>query len=192
MQQVLHRPPNSELRTREHLTQEEVDLLLSAAKKSPRNAHRNYCLVLLMFRHGLRVSEAIALQWSDVNFKSADLYVHRMKQGKPSTQPLTGAELRALRQLKREYPDSSYLFVSERQAPLNRHSVGGLIKGLGQRSGLEFSIHPHMLRHACGYALACKGTDTRVIQDYLGHQNIQHTVRYTELAPGRFRGIFKD
>jgi type 1 fimbriae regulatory protein FimB/type 1 fimbriae regulatory protein FimE len=82
--------------------------------------------------------------------------------------------------------------VSERGGPLTENAVGKLVARAGEAAGLELEVHPHMLRHACGYYLANKGTDTRAIQAYLGHRNIQHTVRYTELAADRFNGLWSD
>lgn len=192
----LRRPPNSELRSREHLLEKEVDRLLLAAKKSKRHAHRNYTLILMMFRHGLRVGEAIALRWNQVDFDEGNLYVRRLKQGKPSTHPISGVEMRALRILQRRYSDTPFLFVSDRGGggglPLTDHAVRKLVSRLGVEAGFDFPVHPHQLRHACGYYLADHGYDIRRIQDYLGHRNIHHTVRYTELAPGPFKEFWKD
>ena len=184
------RRPNAELRPREHLTQREVDKLIEAAKGN-RWGQRDSTMILIAFRHGLRAREVCGLQWSDVEFESGTLHLRRAKGGATSTHPLLGDELRALRALKRE-AKSPFIFVSERGAPF---SVAGLQK-LVQRAGVEakmsFKVHPHMLRHATGFALANKGTDTRTLQAYLGHRSIQSTVRYTELAPGRFKNIWRD
>ena len=190
----LRRPPNSELRPREHLLEKEVDRLLQAAKKSHRHPTRNYTLILMMFRHGLRVSEAIALRWNQVDLLEGYLHVRRLKRGKPATHPIPGVEQLALSQLKREYPDTPFLFVSDRGggSPLTDHAVRKLIERLGEKAGFDFPVHPHQLRHACGYYLADQGFDIRRIQDYLGHRNIYHTVRYTELAPGPFKEFWKD
>lgn len=190
----LRRPPNSELRVKEHLLEKEVDRLLVAAKKSKRHAHRNYTLILMMFRHGLRVGEAIALRWNQVDMEEGILHVRRLKQGKPATHPIPGVELRALRILRRRYSDSPFLFVSDRGggSPLTDHAVRKLVSRLGVTAGFDFPVHPHQLRHACGYYLANQGFDIRRIQDYLGHRNIHHTVRYTELAPGPFKEFWKD
>jgi type 1 fimbriae regulatory protein FimB/type 1 fimbriae regulatory protein FimE len=184
------RRPNAELRPREHLTEREVQKLIGAARGN-RWGPRDSTMLLMAFRHGLRVSELCGLQWSDVEFESGTLHLRRAKGGATSTHPLLGDELRALRALKRE-AKSPFIFVSERGAPF---SVAGLQK-LVERAGIEarmpFKVHPHMLRHATGFALANKGTDTRTLQAYLGHRSIQSTVRYTELAPGRFKNIWRD
>ena len=186
------RRANRERRSREYLTAEEVERLLRAAGMSGRHGARDRTLLLLMFRHGLRVSEAIALRWDQVELKAGLLHVQRLKQGVPSTHPLRGPELRALRQLRRDWPDSPYLFVSERGGPMTASNARKLIARAGEQAKIPFPVHPHMLRHACGFKLANDGHDTRSLQQYLGHKNISHTVRYTELAPDRFKRFWRD
>ena len=112
------RKRNNELRTREYLPSHEVDALRKAARSNGRHAHRDDTLILVMFRHALRVSEATALRWEQIDLKQGLLHVRRLKNGLPSTHPLRGVELRALRQLKRSYPNSPYVFMSEHKAPL--------------------------------------------------------------------------
>jgi type 1 fimbriae regulatory protein FimE len=186
------RRPNRERRTREHLTAEEVGQLMSAAGHIGRHGHRDASLILLAYRHGLRVSELVALRWDQIDLKQGMLHVARLKNGVASTHPLRGPELRALRRLRREYVDSPYVFATERRGPLTDSGVRKIVARAGLAGGLGFPVHPHMLRHACGFKLANDGHDTRAIQHYLGHRNIQHTVRYTELAPGRFKGFWAD
>jgi len=183
------RRPNSALRPREHLTEREVVKLIEAAKGN-RWGQRDSTMILLTFRHGLRVSEVCGLQWSDVEFETGNLHLRRAKGGATSTHPLLGEELRALRALKRE-AKSPFIFVSERNAPFSTAGFAKLIERAGIEAKLPFKAHPHMLRHACGFALANKGTDTRTLQAYLGHRSIQSTVRYTELAPGRFKNLWR-
>lgn len=173
---------NLQKRTREHLLPDEVEAMLQAAKKVGRHGHRDATLILLAYRHGLRACELVALRWEQVDFNHGTIYVNRRKHGVSSTHPLRGPELRALRQLQRNYPDSPYLFVSERGAVMAAATARGIIQRAGVLAGLPFPVHPHMLRHACGFYLASSGHDTRAIQAYLGHKNIQHTVRYIELA----------
>jgi site-specific recombinase XerD len=185
------RPPNSELRTREHLTTREVERLIEAAKGN-RQGHRDATMILIAFRHGLRASELVDLQWSQVDLSAATLHVRRAKNGTPATHFLTGKELRALRTLERERAASPFVFVSERDAPFSVSGFRRMIERATVAAGLEIKAHPHMLRHACGYALANAGVDTRTLQAYLGHQSISNTVRYTELAPNRFKGLWKD
>jgi type 1 fimbriae regulatory protein FimB/type 1 fimbriae regulatory protein FimE len=186
------RLPNADLRTREHLTEAEVERLMNAARKN-RWGHRDASMVLVAYRHGLRASELVDLQWSQVDFRTATLHVRRVKQGTPSTHPITGDELRALRRLQRDQePKSPFVFTSERGAPFTTAGFARMIERAGAEARLTFKAHPHMLRHACGYALANKGHDTRALQAYLGHRNIQHTVRYTELSPTRFKDFWRD
>jgi site-specific recombinase XerD len=185
------RRPNAELRTREYLTEAEVERLMAAAKVN-RWGHRDATMVLTAYRHGLRASELVDLRWEQVDFRTALLHVRRVKQGTSSTHPLLGDELRALRRLLREQePKSPFVFTSERGAPFSTAGFARMVERAGREAKFAFKAHPHMLRHACGYALANKGHDTRALQSYLGHKNIQHTVRYTEMSPTRFRDFWR-
>ena len=179
---------------RRHLVSTEVEKLL-AAVKGTHNAVRDRCLLLLMFRHGLRVSEACGLRLSQVDTESRVLHVARLKQGLSTTQPLRGDELRAIKAWltvrAKMKPETAAFFISERRKALSRKTVWLLMRIYGQRAGLPLEAHPHMLRHACGFALADQGADTRLIQDYLGHRNIQHTVRYTATNPARFERLWR-
>lgn len=184
------RQPNRALRTREHLTPGEVDRLIAAAGKLGRHGHRDKTLLLIAYRHALRVSELVALRWDQVDLRAGLLHVSRLKNGVPSTHPLRGPELRALRALREG--EAVYVFNTERGGPFTTSTVRKLVTRAGEAAKLGFPIHPHMLRHAAGYKLANDGQDTRAIQHYLGHKNISHTVRYTEMAPDRFKGFWKD
>jgi len=179
---------------RKHLTSREVEKLL-AATRGTRNEARNRCLFLLMFRHGLRVSEALGLQLSQIDLEGRTLHVARLKQGLSTTHPLRADECRAVRawliERARMRPNTKALFVSERRGPLSRKTVWLALRRTGEAAGLEIAAHPHMLRHACGFALADQGADTRLIQDYLGHRNIQHTVRYTATNAARFERLWR-
>lgn len=185
------RQRNTETRTREHLTPSEVEALMAAARNTGRYGGRDEALVLLAYRHGLRVSELVCLRWEQIDLKSGLFHVTRKKNGTPSTHPLQGDELRALRKLQRE-AQAPFVFVSERGGPMTDSNVRKLIARLGQAAKLPFPVHPHQLRHACGYALANAGHDTRALQHWLGHRNIMHTVRYTDLAPDRFKTFWRD
>jgi integrase len=165
---------------------------MAAARKSSRYGHRDATMILMAYRHGLRASVVCDLQWHQVELGAGRLHVRRSKRGAPSVHPIQGDELRALRRLQREQPASPHVFCSERGGPIAAKSFHPLISRLGERAGMAFPIHPHMLRHGCGYALANAGHDTRAIQAWMGHKNIQHTVRYTELAPDRFRNFWRD
>ena len=183
------RRPNAELRPREHLTEREVEKLIEAAKGN-RWGQRDASMILIAFRHGLRASELCELQWSDVEFETGTLHLRRAKGGATATHPLLGDELRALRALKRD-AKSPFIFVSERGAPFSVAGLQKMVERAGTEAKMPFKVHPHMLRHATGFALANKGTDTRTLQAYLGHRSIQSTVRYTELAPGRFKNLWR-
>jgi integrase len=182
------RVPNATLRTREYLTEAEVDRLIKAAKAN-RHGQRDATMILLAFRHGLRAAELVDLRWDQVDLgRNAALHVRRVKNGIPTTHPLQGDEMRALRALKRNSP---FVFTSERGAPFTTAGFAKMVARAGVEAKFKFGVHPHMLRHACGYALANAGHDTRALQAYLGHKNIQHTVRYTELSPLRFKNFWR-
>jgi type 1 fimbriae regulatory protein FimB/type 1 fimbriae regulatory protein FimE len=186
------RASNRDLRTREYLTEDEVQRLMEAAKGN-RWGHRDATMVLVAYRHGLRAAELVDLRWEQVDPKTATLHVRRVKKGTPATHPILGDELRALRRLQREQePKSPFVFTSERGAPFTTAGFARMVERVGSEAKLDFKAHPHMLRHACGYALANKGHDTRALQAYLGHRNIQHTVRYTELSPSRFKDFWRE
>jgi len=185
------RRKNAELRTREYLTDGEVEQLTDAAKAN-RYGQRDATMILVAYRHGLRVSELVDLRWDQIDFNTATLHVRRVKKRSPSTHPILGDELRALRRLAREQdPKSPFVFTSQRGAPFTTAGFARMLERAGAVAELGFKAHPHMLRHACGFALANKGHDTRALQAYLGHRNIQHTVRYTELSPDRFKDFWR-
>ena len=184
--------PNADRRSREHLTEIEVERLMAAARQLGRHGQRDATMILLAYRHGLRVSELVSLRREQVDLRQGLLHVRRRKNGLPSTHPLRGPEIRALRQMLRDAPDSAYVFVSERKAPMTVANFRKLIARAGDKAKLGMPIHPHMLRHSTGFKLANDGQDTRAIQHYLGHRNIQHTTLYTQLAAGRVNNFWKD
>lgn len=181
---------NTEYRRREYLTPTELAKLIEAAK-SNRHGQRDATMILVAYRHGFRASEVCDLEWSAIDFARAEMHVNRKKSGKPSTHPIRGDELRDLRKLKRTSPDSPFVFASERGGPFATDSFNWLVKRAGKKAKLPFQVHAHMLRHSAGYKLAGDGHDTRSIQDYLGHRDIRHTVRYTELSPKPFRDFWR-
>jgi integrase len=185
------RRKNADLRTREYLTEPEVVRLMEAARQN-RHGHRDSTMILVAFRHGLRAAELLDLRWDQIDHAGSRLHVRRLKRGTPATHPLGGVELRALRRLQREAPQSEFVFVSERGVPFATAGFAKLIERAGVKAGFTFKVHAHMLRHACGFALANAGHDTRSVQAYLGHRNIQHTVRYTELSPARFKNFWRE
>jgi integrase len=186
---ALRRRSNRDMgRDREHLTEREVECVIMAAKGN-RHGHRDATMILIGFRHGLRVSELCELQWSSIEFETGTMHVRRAKGGQNATHPLLGDELRALRELKRQSA-SPFVFASERGGPFTPSGFAKLLARAGEETEIGFKVHPHMLRHACGYALANKGLDTRTLQAYLGHRSINSTTRYAALAPGRFKNIW--
>jgi type 1 fimbriae regulatory protein FimB/type 1 fimbriae regulatory protein FimE len=183
---------NADRRPREYLTSAEVDTLLATARKRGRYGQRDAAAILVCYSHGLRVSELCALTWSQIDFSDGVIHVARLKNGRPSTQPLRGVELRALRQLRRDWPEGRFVFQNERGALMTPAGFRKTLARIGEVSALGFPVHPHMLRHACGFKLANDGQDTRALQQYLGHRNIAHTTIYTELAADRFAGFWRD
>jgi integrase len=183
------KPRNADVRSREYLTDPEVKRLIESAGKLGRNGHRDSTMILIAYRHGLRVSELVGLRWDQVRLDEGEMHVRRAKRSKPGTHPLKGDETRALRRLRKDAM-SHFVFESELRGPIDPSVFRKILKRAGEAAQLGLPVHPHMLRHATGYALANKGVDTRTIQADLGHVNIQHTVRYTELAPGRFRNLW--
>jgi integrase len=180
---------NDKYRTREYLTPDEVETLIRYAKKG-RWGDRDACMILTAFRHGLRAQEIADLEWTQIeDGKTPTMHVRRVKNGRPSQHPIRGDEMRALRKLPRTSP---YVFTTERGGQFTADAINRQIKSIGRRAGLEFPVHAHMLRHACGYKLANKGHDTRSIQAWLGHANINHTVRYTEMSATRFKDFWRD
>ncbi|MFW7226947.1 MULTISPECIES: tyrosine-type DNA invertase [unclassified Serratia (in: enterobacteria)] len=180
---------------RKHLTQTEVESMLDMAKQSG-NPERDYCFLYMSFIHGFRVSEACRLRVSDLDLKHGSLYIRRMKNGFSTNHPLLSNEIRAIKawvKIRKQWEgaESDWLFLSRQGGPLTRQRVYQLISGLGKKANLAVVSHPHMLRHACGFALADRGVDTRLIQDYLGHRNIRHTVRYTASNAERFKDVWR-
>ncbi len=180
------------VRPREYLTEKEIEALIEAAADN-RWGHRDSTAILLAYRHGLRASELVELRWDDFDLTTGKVHIRRAKGGQPSVHPIGGKEMRALRRSTRVASlRSPYVFVSERGAPLSVAGYQRMVARAGEAAGFGFLVHSHMLRHSCGYKLANDGQDTRAIQHYLGHRSIASTVRYTALAPDRFKGFWKD
>lgn len=176
-------------RVLDYLTPKEVDSLIIAAK-TRRYGLRNSLMISIAYHHGLRAKEVVSLTWRQINFEQAEISVNRVKGSKSTTQPIQGPDLRLLRRLYRERKNDEYVFTSERGGPLSTAGYRRTVERAGVAAGLPFHVHSHMLRHACGYYLANKGVDIRTMQDYLGHRNIQNTVRYTDVAAARFKGLW--
>lgn len=181
-------------RGKNFLAEAEMKRFLAAARRT-RHGVRDHLLMLLAYRHGLRVSELVDVRMKDLDLGTGRIFVRRKKGSLSTHQPLEGDELRAIRAYLREREQrsdarSSYLFLSER-GPMTRQAINYLAKEIGERAKLRFRVHPHMLRHSTGYYLANRGYDTRLVQDYLGHKNIAHTVKYTRTAATRFEGLWR-
>ncbi|HEM8838355.1 TPA: tyrosine-type recombinase/integrase [Klebsiella aerogenes] len=183
------------MQKRKYLTRQEISRM-EAATAEGRYAVRDRCLVRMCFMHGFRVSELCSLRLSDIDLEARSIYIRRLKNGFSTIHPLTREELPLLLAWLYERDawrnaDSPFVFLSQKKGSLSRSYVRDIFCHLGEKAGLSVRVHPHMLRHACGYALADLGADTRLIQDYLGHRNISHTVIYTAANPARFTNIWK-
>lgn len=188
------RQANDTVREREYLTEAEIEKLLKAARgdDSRRYGHRDATMILIAFRHALRVSELVNLRWSDVDFKAARLNVKRLKGSVSGVHPIEGDELRALRKLRAQDANTEFMFTTERGGPMSAAGFRKMLARLADDAGMSaLKVHPHALRHATGYALVNKdGLNLRVIQEYMGHKEIANTAEYTKLASGRFKGIW--
>jgi type 1 fimbriae regulatory protein FimB/type 1 fimbriae regulatory protein FimE len=185
------RKANDAYRVREHLTEGEIDKLFKALKAN-RHGHRDWLIGLLIYRHGLRVSEACDLRWDDIDLSKRTIVVRRLKGSTDSSHYLERDELAGLKRLQREQePKVAYVFVNERGQPFGRMGIGRMIERAGEAAKLPFPVHVHMLRHSTGYALANRGMDTRRLQHFLGHASITNTVKYTAMSPEPFKDVWR-
>jgi type 1 fimbriae regulatory protein FimB/type 1 fimbriae regulatory protein FimE len=186
------KPKNKDRRAREYLTETEVESIMKTARQIGRHGSRDHTMILVAYRHGLRVSELVALKWQQIDLKDGLIHVSRLKNGIDSVHPLFGPELRGLKQVQRDYKETQYVFTTERKTPMTTSTFRKMLMRAGEKAGIGFPIHPHMLRHSTGFKLANAKQDTRSIQHYLGHKNITHTSRYTEMSPTRFNDFWQD
>jgi len=180
---------NSDLRPREFLTESEVEKLYSAAKKMGTFGYRNYCMLLITFKHGLRSSELLSLKKSQINLTENVIHLKRVKNSISNSHPLSEPEIRALKKIMAQH-HSDHVFISRNNTPISGRQWRETTKKIGLLANLKIDVHTHMLRHSTGYTLANKGTDTRTLQHFLGHKNIQNTVIYTEMSAERFKDIW--
>ena len=186
---VKSRAVDAHERVKDFLDPSEVDRLLAAAKDS-RHGIRDHLIMLMMYRHGLRVSETINLRLKALNLKQSSVWIKRVKNSLSTQQPIAGDELRTIKRYLGTRDDKlPWLFISERGQLLTRQAVNYITRQAGHRARLGH-VHPHMLRHSCGYYLANKGVDFRTVQDFLGHRDPKHTTRYTRVAGRRFEGLW--
>ncbi len=188
------RQRNDAYRVREHLTEAEMDQLL-AALKGNRHGHRDWLIGLIIYRHGLRVSEVCDLRWDDIDLPKRTIIVRRLKGSTDSVHYLERDEVNGLKLLHRQQQadgiKAAYVFINERGQPFGRMGIGRMIERAGEAAGLPFPVHVHMLRHSTGYALAARGMDTRRLQHFLGHASITNTVRYTAMSPEPFKDVWR-
>jgi site-specific recombinase XerD len=188
------REPNAAYRVREHLTEDEMAKLLDALSHN-RHGQRDRLIGLLIYRHGLRVSEACDLRWDDIDLTKRTIIVRRLKGSTDSSHYLERDELAGLKAIQRSYAKdgikSSYVFVNERGQPFGRMGIARMIERAGEAAKLAFAVHVHMMRHSTGYALANRGMDTRRLQHFLGHASITNTVRYTAMSPEPFKDVWR-
>jgi len=168
------------------LTEAQVEALAKAAAN-----HRDRTMIMVAYRHGLRVTELVSLQWHQVDLNAATMRIYRAKHGRDATHPIPGSELRELRRLKRKGSGSEFVFVSRLGGPMTPRAFAQMLERTASAAGLPRPFNPHALRHACGYRLASDGRDMRTVQHYLGHRRLQSTEIYTEAAPTNFRGFFR-
>ena len=185
------RLPNSELRPREYLEEEEVERLIKAAGKVGRHPIRDSLMIRMAAKHGYRASELCALRWVHIDFnpRNAKVKVVRLKGSEDSTHFLNREELLALKKVRDLYPGSPYVFGHERGSKLSPGAFWKTVKRAGERAGFEFPVHPHMLRHHCGYRLTNEGHDTRSVQAYMGHRKPENAQIYTKMSPNRFHNF---
>jgi len=182
--------PSIELDTgvrRHWLTEGEVETIIRDTGNE-----RDRLMILMAYRHGLRVSELIGLTWRQVDLDAARLQVIRAKGSEDGVHPLGGREIRALRSLRRRQPvGTPWVFVTSRGGPMTRNGFYKLLEKTAARAGIT-DVHPHLLRHGCGFKLVNQGMDTLSLAAYLGHANVQNTKRYARMDAARFDGLWRD
>lgn len=194
LQVIAERPRETvDSKPKNFLSPSEMKAFLEAARGG-RYGVRDYCMVLMAYRHGLRVGELVKFRLDDVDLDAGRAFIRRQKGSMSTNHPMDGDEIRAVRAWMRRragfaHKSSPLLFLSER-GPMCRQAFTFLCRQIAGRMKPTMHVHPHMLRHSCGYALANMGKDTRLIQDYLGHREIKNTEVYTRTTAKRFEGLW--
>jgi len=167
---------NSEYRSREYLTLDEVTRLIEAAKIRGRYRVRDEALLLMMFRHALRVTEATMMQWDAVMLAEGQVVIHRLKGGGQVNHPLQADEVAALEALRSAYPDSPYLSPNERGDHITREAIALIVRRCSTVAELPLLAHAQMLRSSCAHHLFSQGLDRRLVMEWLGLLGIDHLV----------------
>jgi integrase len=189
-------PPHTRKKNREirpggeHLTEAQVESVIKAAASSGRHGARDSLMVLLSYTHALRARELLGMSWDQVNLDAGKLYVRRLKGSVSGEHPLRSREIRALKKLTQDRQGP--VFTNERGGPLSLRSIHIIVARAGRLAGLGVPIHPHMLRHSCGYKMINDGVDIRIIQVWMGHANIQNTAQYSALNTSKLKGLWDD
>jgi type 1 fimbriae regulatory protein FimB/type 1 fimbriae regulatory protein FimE len=182
--------PSTDLDTtqkRQWLTEDEVERLVRCAE-----GDRDKAMILMAYRHGYRVSELTTLEWRMVDLDAGRVHVKRSKGSDDSVQPLGGRALRWLRKLRRLQPvGARFVFVTRLGGPMTRNGFYKRLAKAAAKAGIE-GVHPHLLRHACGFKLVNDGMDTLSLAAYLGHKQLSNTRRYTKMSSHRFDELWKD
>ena len=192
--QATHRffAANAHEKPKDFLTINEIRILADAVIKT-RSPLRNRLIIMMMFMHGLRVSELINITINDIDFDNARLWVNRLKGGLSTEHPIDRKLFKNILRYRNyhriTFPANPIFFQNESGQPLTRQGVSYLIKTVSAIASIP-NVHPHTLRHSCGFYLANKGYDLRLIQDYLGHRDPKHTAIYTRTAAKRFENLF--
>jgi type 1 fimbriae regulatory protein FimB len=188
------RPKQKRQRDKEYLTDHEVEQLMEAAADG-RHGVRDQLLILLAWRHGLRCEELVSLKLNQITIPGRELYVLRVKGSVSNHHPMQEDEIRLLKRwLKVREANkgarSDRLFLTERGEGMQPHAFNHLLTVIGQRAGFPFRVYPHMLRHSCGFHLANKGLNAFTIAAYLGHRQIQNSLRYVHVSAAQFKDIW--
>lgn len=189
------RKKNTHYRSRKYITKEEFDILISKRIKTKRESQRRIdrykSILYLLYYHALRCSELVELKWDAIDMVSKTIHITRLKNGKSSIHPLMKCEYPVLKRLY-DIRKGFYVLEGPMGDQMPRASVNSFFFRLNKKKLIPLKLHPHMLRHGCGYYLANKGIDTRSIQVYMGHSCIKSTAIYTEISPNRFNDFFTD